>query len=579
MNIYPVGEALRPAGVYAPTLNSLVPDADNYSVLLLQPEGVVEATSHGIRSSNRHLARTQFLHFLKEVVGSQPDLAVTPEYSMPWEVLKSAIQDDNAGPATGKLWAFGCESIKYSELQSLQQELADVAKVIFEELVPDDDRFVDPLAYVFRAPTSQHNEETKLVVLVQFKTHPMVDPHDFERDLLQVGKRIYRFGNPGAGISLLTFICSDMLPFDDGDARAVHDRALILHIQLNPERQNPALLDFRGRLFRMGGKETEVLTLNWARGTGILLDGQRVPQTKFGGSAWYIKANEIDLSDGRVARNHRLGLYYTRIARRWTHAMFFNFAPAVYQLTASKVVRLCLPGAVAARRGLKMESSETWDTTQEKWTNTELLNDGFEAILNESGGAEAQVKASYDICPCACERLVAICAGDAFKSDGWYDPKNLGSFSTSELEMINRLTFCQPSHDDEVSYRLRRLWKCARLWEALSDTAELPLGLKDIADGFTLEWTSQAVNHNVRTHAGTRATVMHLGESNQEAAQIAYNMALRRVHASLPVDSAYLAKQCTAAWYFPAIGPRQLVYQRPRFDENGKSPVDILKES
>jgi hypothetical protein len=40
---------------------------------------------------------------------------ITPEYAMPWETLAAAISKGVA-PAEGKLWALGCESIKYSEL-------------------------------------------------------------------------------------------------------------------------------------------------------------------------------------------------------------------------------------------------------------------------------------------------------------------------------------------------------------------------------------------------------------------------------------------------------------------------------
>ena len=44
---------------------------------------------------------------------------------MPWSTLTAAIQAAII-PSQGKLWAMGCESIRYSELEQLKQDLAPV---------------------------------------------------------------------------------------------------------------------------------------------------------------------------------------------------------------------------------------------------------------------------------------------------------------------------------------------------------------------------------------------------------------------------------------------------------------------
>jgi hypothetical protein len=248
VDIVSATQELAGHGLTAPMLNVLEADANNYSVHLLQPKGQIEATQAGIRNRDRIMANAQFGKFLEEALASEADLVVTPEYSTPWEVLRATLNGANRGPSQGKLWALGCESIKYSELLKIREELADIAIVIFEEMNPDDNQFVDPLAYVFRTTKNHSDGEPQLVVLVQFKTHPMVDPHDFERNSLQVGTKIYRFGTYGTGITLITFICSDLLAFTDQDALRVYDRALILHIQLNNERQHASLLSFRERV-------------------------------------------------------------------------------------------------------------------------------------------------------------------------------------------------------------------------------------------------------------------------------------------------------------------------------------------
>lgn len=584
MEIVSVDQELEHENLNAPTLEALVSDANNYSVLLLQPKGVIEATPDHIRSHDPDQSQAQFESFLVKAAESQPALIVTPEYSMPWQLLKDAISSDNGGPHEGKLWVLGCESIRYSELQALKEELAGVATLLFEPMEANDARFVDPLAYIFRAPRSDNSSETRLVVLVQFKTRAMADPLDFERNLLQNGTRIYRFGRPGSSISLLSFICSDMLDFNDPAALMVHDRALILHIQLQPQRQHSVALGFRNRLLMRGGDATEILTLNWARGTSILTNGECDSSPKFAGSAWYVKAREIDLTDSTITANHRNGLYYTWMKSLRTHVLFFNFEPALYYINASKVVRIGENGAESHRRGPEIVSTATWDPVQDQWSTNSVLDDGFEEMLFECGNSSEQIKAIYETCPCKCERLLAMSAGNACRSENWHKPQMLDSFNLNAEELIRRVTFCQPSHNDEASFRKRRLRGCARLWQAIHDTNGLPSALNDLADGFKLDWDPQAKNQNLLPDVGDRgrATAMHLGESSKDDAEAAYNLVRQRIHVEYASDEEVCsnAKQRIAVWYTDISGERGLVHRHPRIDDLGdESPADIGRES
>ena len=264
MDIQPVLGLLATAGLGDPTLRALIPNEENYSVLLFQPCGHIEADSTGVRHHNRELALNQFSAFLTHARDKDIALAVTPEYSMPWEVLVEAIKADH-GPVDGVLWALGCESIPYSELEVLKQELAGQATVLYESLRPNPQRFVDPLAYVFRAPLSDCNGPGQLVLLVQFKTCPMGDNDHFEINGLQTGTQIYQFGDVGTGIRLISLICSDAFEFSDTDAQAVYDRALVLHIQLNPEPRQGQFCQYRSLLFGSSGDATELICLNWAK--------------------------------------------------------------------------------------------------------------------------------------------------------------------------------------------------------------------------------------------------------------------------------------------------------------------------
>lgn len=577
MNIVSVTQVLAGQGLNAPTLNVLIADENNYSVLLFQPKGQIEATQAGIRNRDRALADAQFGEFLAEATVSKVDLVVTPEYSTPWEVLHAALEGADSGPAQGKLWALGCESINYSELVNMREELAEIATVIFEDMEPDDNQFVDPLAYVFRTTKSDSDGEPQLVVLVQFKTHAMGDPHDLERNLLQVGTKVYQFGTYGAGITLVTLICSDLLAFTDHDARQVYDRALVLHIQLNNNRQHHSLLDFRKRLLQFSGDQTELLALNWARGTHIYNDGHQLPINKFAGSAWYLKTDHIDLDDTTVAANHRKGFYYTWLESYKTHVLFFNFQLEVFNLTASKVVRMGVAGPVGGRRGPQLNKAKSWDDSGRKWDDSEPSNDGFDDICHECNGALAQVNATYKGCPLACERLLALCAGEVDDSLNWFHLDKMDSFFLHRDELIRRITFCQASHQDAVSFRLRRIKRCAHLWNILQTPANLPQPLLNDVNDFVLEWTPNAPHQNLLYQSGERATVMYLGEDSDDATiQKTYKAARERIRLSMDEEAGDRAKQRVVLWYRATDGNVQRRWDPPTITrQRGESEFDI----
>ena len=92
MQIVNVTYVLAAHGLAAPTFNALVPNESNYTALLMQPPGQIEASVGGVRNRDRGLALLQYGKFLDDARESQADLVVTPEYSIPWEVLVQAIK-------------------------------------------------------------------------------------------------------------------------------------------------------------------------------------------------------------------------------------------------------------------------------------------------------------------------------------------------------------------------------------------------------------------------------------------------------------------------------------------------------
>jgi len=512
MQIRPVVEVLGAEGLAAPVINVLVPNETNYSALLMQPCGQIEASSLGVRNRDRDLARRQFGQFLGDARKSESDLVITPEYSVPWDVLESVIREGR-GPGQGKLWALGCESIKYSELQTMKERLAEFATVLFEPLEADAVRFVDPLAYVFNAPAGGNGGAPRTVVLVQFKTYPMGDKDHFEINGLQRGARIYRFGVAGQSLNLVSLICSDIFAFDDATARDVYDRALIIHIQLNQKPRQDLFRLYRDLLFlQFKGDETELICLNWAKDVCEWNGKTEKHWNNIAASAWYLRPKEFDERDATLRANHRRGLYYTWMKPHHTHALFFNYRPAIYRLVATKVAHIGVSAPVSRRVGPKLVKTSIWDEGAGAWVEQAYADDEFSGVVSEAGDAANQVQAVYDNNPINGERVLALCAGNIENGDDWHSVRRLDSCAIDQSEVLMRMTFCQDTDPKACEFRVKRLRRCRRLWDILNAPGHLPPALADFKDGFRLAWSLDFPHQNAATNKGGRATVVYMGE-------------------------------------------------------------------
>lgn len=581
MNIIPISTVLVNEGFDSPNLNILVPNVDNYKALLLQPRGSIEANGSGVRNQDRELAYRQYAKYLEDARHVGADLVATPEYSMPWKSLRDALK---AGvvPAQGKLWALGCESIKYSELEELKSEFSGSVKIIFEPLTADNKRFVSPLAYVFNAPPADGNGEERTVVLVQFKTHPMGDSDHFEINAMQRGTRIYQFGGGEKNLKFISLICADVFAFEDVDARAIYDRALILHIQLNPKPRHRQFLECRERLLGFSGDATEILCLNWAREVHSWDEGVENSWHNIAGSAWYLKSIEYDDRDATLCDNHRRGLYYTWLQLHRTNTLFFNYDPASYLLEATKVAHIGVRGAVSKRRGPQLVKTCVWDDMATAWKELATVEDGFSRIVGESGNARDNVERIADSNPLAAERILALCSGKIEAGDNWHSVHKMDSFVIDMSEVILRMTFCQDTDQKAQEFRVARLKRCGNLWEILIKPDYLPPALADFKEGFRLEWDSDFPHQNAISANGNRATVIYMGEESDDSKiDATAKRAAEYLHRTSPdPGKARAAMQRIAVW--SRAGNKVALYDHHlhvKIDQGGEaSQVDIGRE-
>lgn len=549
MQIKPVAEVLGRAGFDAPALKALIPDVNNYSVLLLQPSGDIEATADGVHNHDQPLATKQFSRFIKDAVNTHADLALTPEYSMPWSVLTDSIKN-GAHPEPGKLWVFGCESIDYNLLPVLREELAQYATLLCETIETGPKHFTDPLAYVFQAPV-QGSSELALVVLVQFKMHPMGDDDHFEISALQRGSCVYQFGG-GNQIRLISILCSDSFAFFDKEAKEVYDRTLILHLQLNPKPRQTQYRGYREKLFTFAGDATEIICLNWAQNVHERSEKGHKDWKNISASAWYLRPDKFDTKDLTLGQNHRKGLYYTWCQSMRTHSLFFNFAPATFLIEATKVYHANVPASVSRRRGPQLITRSVWDTGHESWAEETPAQDGLAAIVDQAGKASANVNDLAQANPFGAERALALCAGRIEPGTEWYRVDRLDSCVIDTTEVICRMTFCQDTDKKASDFRIARLKRCANLWTILTNDEYLPPALSDMKGGtFRLDWSDNAPHQNVISDKGRRATTVYMGE---ECTEEQVEATARRIADCLNTsgntpDESLAAKQRLAVWY------------------------------
>lgn len=509
MDVIPVKEELLKEGLGDPILNALIPNSATYKVLLLQPHGDIEADASGIRNRDRTLATNQYGKFLEDANEKQADLVITPEYSVPWSVLETVIMNKQ-GPADGILWALGCESIKISDLNALKLALASVATVIYESFdSSSSSKFVSPLAYVFKAPINANLDESRTVILVQFKTEAMGGSDSLENFEMQTGTRLYQFGG-GDYIKLVSLICADAFELNDTIAKKIHARALILHIQLNPDPRHISFLACRKKLLGYSRDETEILCLNWASNVIMKINGQANSWKTIAGSAWYLKSKEFDESDLTLCANHRLGLYYTSLQKHRSHALFFNYEPATYLLTATKVSHEGVQGAAPKRTGPRLTRTCTWDYEANEWVERSAIDDGFSTLVDESIDAQSAIKQIADSNPFNAERILALSAGE-INQNSWYKVKFLDSCVIGLSEVIRRVTFVQDINVDAIKFRISRLKRFGHLWKILEQHT-LPPSIDDLEGNFKFQWSLAFPQQNIKSSIGKLATVIYMGE-------------------------------------------------------------------
>lgn|GEM_PF-1066073 len=522
MEIVTVEQRLKREGLASPCLNALQADDSLYTVLTHQPPGLIRITSDSIGHANSEEAMKRTAAFLRLAATeeTQPDLIVSPEYSVPWAALLEAIEQGIV-PNEGKLWVLGCESLQLSGLDAVRQRLGERAVVIDDDLSPgarSTQQYRNPLTYVFQTKSTA-DQALRLVLLVQYKTAPSGDDQNTEAIGMLPGTSVYAFGTQPNEVRLITLICSDVFEFRKELIDQYYRGLLLLHIQLNNSPRHLLYKKYRQELFAAAG-ETELLCLNWAANVASVDENgtNEKPWENICGSAWYLCSPETNLSDDAIQENHRHGFYYTRHEPIRAHAFQFHYQPRVFLFQATKVLHHAIPKPRSKRTGPKALKTFVWAEDQTQWvepqTEKEFPSDGFCEHLNKSnteGTPLNDLRDLYQTGPIAVERMMAITAGQFGVIANWYEPARIDSMQLSEEEIVRRVTVTQDPAPDAVNFRKERFARTLAIAELRASNFSWPTSVEALREGFKFIWNTKYPNRNVVAEDNTLATIVHAG--------------------------------------------------------------------
>ncbi|UYK72955.1 hypothetical protein [Xanthomonas sacchari] len=458
-------------GYGAPDLPFLSTTVGRISLMAFQPQGNLIPENDKLEVEDKALLTEQMHSFLALAKARNVDFATCPEYSCPWDGLVGAIEDERF-PRQGALWSIGCESITPAQLDERSHKLQAVGVVVVRSATtPSSGQFLNILCHLFW--TLEDNGNARRVALLQAKTTPMGGT-DYERDSLICGQEIFRFGTHTEN-RLVCLICSDVLSteFRNNITPELLRNTLVVHLQLNKDSAAAGFSDYRGRCCYTQPRTTEILCLNWAKGTKIKVGNtfnELVSEPK---SIYYRPETDIDGNDNDIISNHKKGCFLTYWHEMRTVAFILHPDSQIFQFRISKpLMEGAAPGA--RRTAPKMEARYEWQMGE--WTEcTTDADDGFDAYLVANPESAVHL-APYAARHVDLERLMQLSTGYAVNEDsfGW---KELPSFRLAKDDTSSRLRLCWSTSGGGEVHRADCQKRFNGLAVALNDLTNLPLRL------------------------------------------------------------------------------------------------------
>ena len=508
-------------------LSILSPNNKPYHTLCFQPKGIIAASNSCIKVEPVDQMLDKCTAFVNLALSNNVDLAIAPEYCVPWLLIANII-NDNLFPEYGKTWIFGCQSITVDELKDFIERTKNSVIWIYDDSVfKGGNNFLDPACYILKAKDNGGQE--KNLIIVQFKTKPMGGADDLEMNNLTPGNKIYVINNDNtSSVNLITFICSDLLNFVPKDFDLnLNLPYLLVHIQLVEDSRHQELSLYRK--YFINPKETEnkveIISLNWAKGT----ESAKF-KIDFSGSAFYLKTSEINKEDLTITENHNKGLYYTSWANTYSNIYYLNTKEGVYFFKTTKVSQRDAGPAGGRRTGPNMTEFYAWNQANKSWINSSS-DDGVNSLCNKLA-CNVPILSGGILNPVDKERLVTLSCGFGFDRSidkgKWHHINGIDFFKVDDTGIIKRVTFVQDNKIEAERHRSLIYAQFVRLINAiLKNSSNFPSCIMDLYGksdlSYVYDTTSFECNYNLFPLAGgtvsSPATVAYIGVKHRVNAE------------------------------------------------------------
>ncbi len=433
-------------------IEALKPIASSYTTAIIQPKEDLRATDYAVGNANQESAIVKYNAFFEKVYEDNIKLVLSPEYSCPWDSLKSVLNDKF--PKEGSLWVLGCESLTYNDLSGMKEAYPDIS-FIYENIQATEGRnFLDPVVYCFNAKDNEG--EVKKVIVVQFKQVSMVDHADnLERDHLIEGNVRYIIRNNEDSAYLTALICAEAMRYNFKDALPKPNHYyLIPHLQLNTKPYHHSFMGYRTGTFEFQDN-IEYICVNWAKEFRI----NNGTPCKYGGSAIYLSSDKINNTDIRINENHKKGIYYAYAHEERYHIYNFNYDEHLFYIKTNQVLQSDARSIQRSRQGVESYETFLWD--DDAWTEQDCpCDDMWQSNLMDDGFWD-RISFLEPFEPLTKERFMSITSGQRLSNVKWWHPKHLASIRVDNREVSNSLSeFHDPRNRqnlDEITGRINWL--------------------------------------------------------------------------------------------------------------------------
>jgi len=228
---------------------------------------------------SQYVTSDTFSKYLQSTIGVNCDLVLSPEYSIPLDVIAHFILTKQESLPHGTLYVLGCEGVGYERFNNFIEMLERLGVFVYRQALSNNHGIISAVFYITRLEfkLSDGNSKSQIIAFPQLKTIEMLG-ESIEKGNLNRGQIVYSVGTPGKSFrTLVTLICSDVRNYKALESISSHcgasQRLLIFNPQLNSKGRHGFFKSMQSRFIEeldsTFHKNVKIISLNWSSRTRI----------------------------------------------------------------------------------------------------------------------------------------------------------------------------------------------------------------------------------------------------------------------------------------------------------------------